>query len=174
MIDLETIKARRKAFDTVDDCQCEPWEHECDCKSCKATKEFWNNIEDDEAWLLAEVERLEGERDAARALVESNWAEVERLQKENKEANDLAEEWQKASIRSGHRLSQMLGEVVKHKQEVKRLEGELGKFHECIPGTYTNPNEFGCDLARESMCDEPTDANISTRHVPKVYHKEEQ
>lgn len=73
MIDLEAIKKRRSDFDdasvkqgmaiqscTLPDLDCG---HCCDAceKMDVADTEFWNHIEDDEADLIEEVERLQGE-----------------------------------------------------------------------------------------------------------------
>lgn len=57
---LQEIRARRKAFDALDlsdDFEGTPAEYR---KMVEISDSFWNHIEDDEDWLIQEVERLRG------------------------------------------------------------------------------------------------------------------
>lgn len=78
---FEEIKARREAFENhqSDDYECdgdsccgnddnqENW-----CKGRLADDPFWDHLEDDEAWLIAEVERLQRELGKFRECNKSN------------------------------------------------------------------------------------------------------
>ncbi len=75
--------------------------------------------------------------------------DLRELMKEVKDRTREAELWEQASDEWQARC--------------EIAEAELAKFHECNPGRWTVPNEFGCDMTR---------GDDGARHNHKVYRKE--
>ena len=92
---LEEIKARREAYDN-----CRPEDYSCGdefydvsccgndttqenwCKGRLANDLFWDNLEDDEAWLIEEVDRLQRVLCATERLAEGSCDRIAELQTE--------------------------------------------------------------------------------------------